>query len=39
VDLVDLDFPEWHTVRDLPEACSEASLNQVGTLMVHYLYK
>ncbi|MBN2169995.1 MAG: M28 family peptidase [Candidatus Krumholzibacteriota bacterium] len=39
VDLVDLDYPEWDTTADLPAACSPASLAQVGTLLLHYLYE
>jgi hypothetical protein len=39
VDLVDLDYLEWHTHSDLPAACSVSSLAQVGTLLVHYLYE
>ncbi len=39
VDLIDMDYPEWHTHGDTPEACSVGSLQQVGTLLVHYLYE
>jgi hypothetical protein len=38
VDLIDLEYPEWHTQADRPEACDPASLDQVGTLLVHYLF-
>jgi Zn-dependent M28 family amino/carboxypeptidase len=33
VDLIDFDFPEWHTQRDVPAACSPASLEAVGRLV------
>jgi hypothetical protein len=39
LNLVDLSYAEWHTHADRPEACSRASLAQVGTLLVHYLYE
>lgn len=38
VDLIDFDYPAWHTTGDVPAACSPASLAQVGTLMVDLLY-
>jgi glutaminyl-peptide cyclotransferase len=38
VDLIDFDYPAWHTTADTPEACSAASLGQVGALMVDLLY-
>jgi Zn-dependent M28 family amino/carboxypeptidase len=39
VDLIDFDYPLWHTSGDTPEACSAASLAQVGTLLVDLLYR
>ena len=33
VDLIDFDYPQWHTVADVPAACSPNSLWQVGTLL------
>ena len=43
VDIIDFDYPNshanyWHTTQDLPENCSAESLEQVGTLLVHYIY-
>lgn len=38
IDLIDFDYPQWHTAADTPEACSAASLEQVGRLMVDLLY-
>jgi len=32
VDLIDFDYPEWHTLRDTPDRCAAASLEAVGRL-------
>ncbi len=34
VDLIDFDFPEWHTSGDVPSVCSPESLRQVGELVL-----
>ena len=34
VDLIDFDYPEWHTLGDTPAACSPASLEAVGRLLL-----
>lgn len=39
VDLIDFDYPAWHTLADTPAACSAASLEQVGRLMVDLIYR
>ena len=39
VDLIDFDFPQWHTTGDTPDICSDASLEQVGRLMVDLIYR
>jgi hypothetical protein len=39
VDLIDFAYPQWHTTQDLPEACSPASLAQVGTLVADIIYR
>jgi len=39
VDLIDFDFPQWHTTGDTPDICSGASLEQVGRLMVDLIYQ
>lgn len=39
IDLIDIDYPFWHTLADRPEACSPASLEQVGRLLVSLLYQ
>ncbi len=38
VDLIDFDFPEWHTTGDTPEICSASSLTEVGRLMLDLIY-
>ncbi len=39
VDLIDFDFPEWHTSGDTPETCAPESLEQVGRLLVDLIYR
>ena len=39
VDLIDLDYPAWHTTRDLPAACSPASLEEVARVVLHVLQR
>ena len=39
IDLIDFDYPAWHTTQDLPERCSGASLNQVGRVVTAWLAK
>jgi len=34
IDLIDLDFPEWHTTADTPAVCSPQSLEAVGAVLV-----
>jgi len=39
IDLIHQPFPAtWHTTRDTPEACSAASLGQVGRTLMEALY-
>ncbi len=38
VDLIDFDFPQWHTTADTPDICSEDTLEQVGTLITSIIY-
>ena len=39
VDLIDFDFPQWHTTADTPEVCAAASLDQVGRLLLSLIYE
>lgn len=36
-DLIDFDFPAWHTTNDKPSACSGASLVKVGRVLLAWL--
>ena len=43
IDIIDFRYPNpfknyWHTVDDIPENCSPESLEQVGILMVDYIF-
>jgi glutaminyl-peptide cyclotransferase len=33
IDLIDFNYPEWHTVNDTPEYCSAESLGKVGKML------
>jgi hypothetical protein len=37
IDLIDFDYPYWHTSQDLPEKCSAESLEQVGRVVTAWL--
>ena len=37
VNLIDFDYPHWHTTQDLPEHCSGASLQSVGRVVTGWL--
>lgn len=39
VDLIDFNYPQWHTADDTPEFCSGASLQQVGRVVSAWLNK
>ncbi|MCU0638325.1 MAG: M28 family peptidase [Candidatus Krumholzibacteria bacterium] len=36
-DLIDFDYPYWHTVADTPDKCSPASLEAVGRVLLEYI--
>ncbi|NQT23939.1 M28 family peptidase [candidate division KSB1 bacterium] len=38
VDLIDFDYPYWHTVEDLPDKCSAESLEVTGRLLLSLVY-
>ena len=39
IDLIHTPFPKtWHTIQDIPENCSSASLQQVGNVLVKIVY-
>jgi glutaminyl-peptide cyclotransferase len=37
VDIIDFDYPYWHTLGDVPERCSPQSLGQVGRTLLDML--
>ncbi len=37
IDLIDFDYPAWHTTFDTPAQCSAASLGEVGRVVADYL--
>lgn len=39
VDLIDFDYPQWHTADDTPARCSAASLAQAGRLVTDLVYR
>jgi glutaminyl-peptide cyclotransferase len=38
VDLIDFNYPSWHTVSDTPDKCSASSLEKIGTLVLNIIY-
>jgi hypothetical protein len=38
VDLIDFDYPYWHTVADTPDKCSAQSLEKVGRVVLTAIY-
>jgi hypothetical protein len=39
VDLIDFDYPAWHTLEDTPRECAPESLEQVGRLLAALIYE
>ena len=44
IDIIDFDYPNqyenyWHTLNDIPANCSTKSLEVVGIVMTHFIYK
>jgi len=39
IDLVDFDYPYWHTLQDTPENCSAESLGIVGRVVLAWVYQ
>jgi len=34
IDVIDFDYPYWHTLADTPDKCSPESLAQVGATLL-----
>ena len=39
VDIIDFNYPYWHTLEDTPDKCSPESLGTVGKLLVSLIYE
>jgi hypothetical protein len=39
IDIIDFDYPYWHTLSDTPDKCSPASLSEVGKVLVALLVR
>ena len=39
IDIIDFDYPFWHTLNDTPDKCSPVSLKQVGDLLTALIYE
>ena len=37
VDIIDLDYPYWHTIQDTPDKVSAASLQKVGDTLLEWI--
>ena len=37
VDIIDIQYPEWHTARDLPDRCDPETLADVARVVLHVL--
>jgi len=37
IDIIDFDYPHWHTTRDVPANCSGASMAKVGAVLLEWL--
>ena len=38
VNIIDFDYPHWHTLEDTADKCSAESLGVVGQLMLNIIY-
>ena len=39
VNIIDFDYPHWHTLEDTVDKCSPKSLEVVGRLVVNIIYE
>ncbi|MBN1155963.1 M28 family peptidase, partial [candidate division KSB1 bacterium] len=39
IDIIDFDYPYWHTIQDTPDKCSAQSLENVGRVVLELLYE
>ena len=39
IDLIDFNYPYWHTLQDTPDKCSPESLEKVGRVLTSLIYE
>jgi Iap family predicted aminopeptidase len=39
IDIIDFDYPYWHTLADTPDKCSPRSLGNIGRVLLSLLYE
>ncbi len=39
IDIIDFDYPYWHTTEDTPDKCSPQSLEKVGKVVLNVIYR
>ena len=39
IDIIDFDYPYWHTLDDTPDKCSPTTLKIVGDVVLEYIYR
>ena len=39
IDIIDFDYPYWHTLEDTPDKCSAKTLEIVGNVVLEYIYR
>ncbi|MFQ6003314.1 MAG: M28 family peptidase [Candidatus Zixiibacteriota bacterium] len=39
INLIDYDYPYWHTTQDTPDKCSPESLQKIGEVLIEILYR
>jgi glutaminyl-peptide cyclotransferase len=38
IDIIDFNYPYWHTLQDTPDKCSPQSLDTIGKLLLELIY-
>lgn len=39
IDIIDFNYPYWHTLGDTPDKCSPSSLGVIGRLLIELIYQ
>ena len=39
IDIIDYDYPYWHTIEDTPDKCSPESLEKVARVLLAYIFE